>query len=684
MPVAENHHRGWFGPVLLLLILTGCYWKLVLTNQFTWMQGNDVAYQVLPWFQLQVGEFQQGRFPLWDPYVLGGQPLIGQAQPGTAFPLNWILFAMPTNNGWMRQAILHWYFVVIHYLAALFAYRLCRDLKLNQWASLAGGVLYTLGGFMGHTDWPQMLNGAMWAPLILMYVMRSIRGESPWRNAGLGGIFLGVSVLSGHHQAPIYIALIIGGVWIWGVFREGRPDWRSAARAALFVIVAGMVSGLQSLPALEYSRLAYRWVGVEPPVTHNMKVPYSVHSDYSLRGHSLLGIVFPAIHHHANAYVGFTAMALAVLGCAVWWKRREVKIAAAIAIGGLMMGFGALVFFHGVLYSLAPAVEKARNPSMAVVIFNLGISVLAAYGFQWVSDDGDGVWMRRLQNTGLALAAVVFVGLYLHLLMNNGEFKMGTDIAFTALIATMAAACLYARRQGELGPASAVACLFALMAVELCNGGPSGYPHVIHSGSNSNLAVMSRDRQFMEKLRELPIEARVEFTDTIFRHNVGDWNGIDAWHGYMASMTRNLYETGPDGTRVKEMYGVRYMVAREARQAWTTQVAELQDGLKIFENANALPRAWVVHQVERAVTEEEKRRVLDSPEFDLRRKASVSVEPPKLESCEDPELTRVLSRVSDRVLIYTELNCTGMLVLGDNYYPGWEARGGDRRFRLRK
>ena len=93
--MAENHHprlrratwnRGfsqsvWFGPAILLIITVLFFWKLVLSNQYTWMEGGDVSRQVLPWFQFQVGEWQKGRFPLWDPYSWGGQPLIGQAHP---------------------------------------------------------------------------------------------------------------------------------------------------------------------------------------------------------------------------------------------------------------------------------------------------------------------------------------------------------------------------------------------------------------------------------------------------------------------------------------------------------------------------------------------------------------------------------------------------------------------------
>src|SRR5579864_4698754 len=83
--------------VLLFLLTVLFYWKLVLTDQYTWLEQPDLAYQVLPWF---------------------GQPLFGQGQPGAAYPLNWLLFLWPLKNGWIQQAALHWYFVLIHFLAS--------------------------------------------------------------------------------------------------------------------------------------------------------------------------------------------------------------------------------------------------------------------------------------------------------------------------------------------------------------------------------------------------------------------------------------------------------------------------------------------------------------------------------------------------------------------------------------
>ena len=66
MESAENHHpdrvgpflrfKWLLGPLVLFLLIVGFYWKLVLSDQYTWLAGNDTAYQILPWLQFQAGD----------------------------------------------------------------------------------------------------------------------------------------------------------------------------------------------------------------------------------------------------------------------------------------------------------------------------------------------------------------------------------------------------------------------------------------------------------------------------------------------------------------------------------------------------------------------------------------------------------------------------------------------------
>ena len=350
---------------LLFLIMAGFYWKLTLTSQFDWMSGPDLAEQVLPWFQEQAREWHAGHLPLWDPYLWAGQPLFGQAQPGAAYPLNWILFLLPLENGHIAGWALAWYYVTIHLMAAGFCYLFCRSLGRSRTASLAGGLIFSLSGFLGNTPWPQMMNGAVWIPLVFLFQLRASRGPRPAVNAALSGMFLGIAFLSGHHQIPIFTTVAWVGVWIYLLARDRRL-LVPAAVALLFAFLSG---AMQTLPAYEYGHLAQRWVSAPEPITWSQPVPYSVHAHYDLKAFSLFGIVFPGVKAHFDPFLGVVALSLALLAVTALWRDSRVRLLAALALAAILYALGHNSVFQGALYGLIPQLDKARSPSSAMVLF---------------------------------------------------------------------------------------------------------------------------------------------------------------------------------------------------------------------------------------------------------------------------------------------------------------------------
>ncbi len=406
--------RRWRGPAVLFCLMVAFNWKLVLTNQYTWLENPDIAYQVLPWFQFQAGEWHHARFPLWDPNIFYGQPLIGQAQPGAAYPPNWLLFLWPLKHGWMRQAALHWYLVLIRYFAALAAYALARDLDRSQAASLLAGCAYGLGSYIGTTVRPQMLTGAVWTPLVFLFLFRTARNQRPMASALASGFFLGFGWLAGHHQMNLFVTIAAASMWAWLSVREGRPDRRMMILGSISLGVALLASGLQTIPMAEYGRLAVRWVGApNDPLTLNETVPYTVHQQYSLQPISLLGAFLPNVNSRSDTFVGIVVFSFAIAGLLLAWRTAEVRWLGAIGFGGLLLALGPNSLLHGVAYSVIPLVEKARVPAAAILLFGLAAAVLSAYGVDLMFAPEHASCLRRmgwiLGGTGAFLALFSFI-----------------------------------------------------------------------------------------------------------------------------------------------------------------------------------------------------------------------------------------------------------------------------------
>jgi len=378
--------RTWAAPAFLLALTIGLYWQLTLSRHYTWLENPDQAFQIRPWLDFAARELHAGRLPLWDPYLWGGQSLIGQVVPGALNPLNWILFAMPLQDGHIPTAALHWYWVLIHWLAAMFAFLLCRDLGCGRIAALVGATVFAFLGFMGHATTPPYLMSALWLPLVLLFLARVFRGYRPWSGAALCGAAMGMAFLSGHHNIPIYMTVLMGPLWLWYVL-GGPGRWRARlGQAAVYGVVWLLVSAIQSLPAVEYGREAVRWSGWPEPQQWHDKVPYSVHAEFSLYWRSIPGMVIPGRGVHAEPFVGAAALLLALAAVVKKPRSVEVRLLAAVALGGLLLALGKDTPVHRWAYDFIPLVDKARYPAMAIAIFQVAIAGLAALGldaWQW-------------------------------------------------------------------------------------------------------------------------------------------------------------------------------------------------------------------------------------------------------------------------------------------------------------
>lgn len=660
--------------VLLLLIVIGIYWKLTLTSQYTWLNSGDFAYQVLPWYQFEAAQIQQGHIPLWDPHEWGGQPLIGQLQPGLQYPPNWLLFLMPLPDGYMSLTAMHWYFVLIHYLGALFCFFLCRDLKLSFAASILAGGAFALGGFFGATDWPQILNGAIWAPLVILFLLRSMRGERPLASAALAGTFNGIAFLSGHHQMPFYILLSAAGLWIYDL--AASPSTVRGQRfraAAIFGVFLVLVSGLQTLPALEYGRVAERWIGsVQDPVTWRQKVPYTVHAQSSIGPGSLAGIVLAGMNV-TDTFMGIVVFSLALFAVASRWADRTVRIFAALALAGLLYAMGSSNPFHGILYGLVPLVEKARVTLRVLVIFNLGIAVLSAYGLDAFRDAAareSSAWAGRLIRALLAFALLIWVVLLGFSMVRVQPAQNYNWIGMTALIALLLAAALQALRMEQISQKTAAAIVVLLMLLDIgmittfrMASRESGWPLV---------DSLYKHQDIVRFLKSQPGPVRVEMDNTAIPYNFGDWHGIDAFESYLASITRNLeFLRGEINARM--LWGINYYIGAAPERPERREVFTGKSGLKVFANPDAFPRVWTVHHAGRASSPVEILSRIRKPLAELRSRTFVPGDPPALEDCGGEDDASILSQETNTVSIDADLKCRGMVVLGDTFFPGWKA-----------
>jgi len=673
-------------PLLVLLLLTlAFYWKLALSLQFTFLDTPDLAYQVLPWYQHQARALGNGEFPLWDPNQWSGQPLVGQMQPGAAFPLNWPLFLTPLKNGYLDLFYVHRHFVLMHFLAAVFMYGFCRQIGSSRFAAVLAGAAFSFGGYLGATPWPQMLHGAMWIPLIFLFFHRLVDqgwGRAALSNAALCGASIGLSILSGHHQAPLFTGLALSGVFVYFLYRGGTSRRKLAALFAVVILFAALLGAAQMLPAWEYGARAYRWVGTDQPVRMQEPVPYYAQYNYGIFPLSLLGTLFPKAYLTTDPFLGFVCLSFAFFAVVAGWRETQVRLYAGLAMGALAYAIGHYSLFHGLLYSLTPFLDKAGSPGHAIFIFQFAALALCARGLDLFLGPPQAAGQHWRERIVKALVSIGLLGwallfwLYLNLKM---ETNSGDHVALSSLVALLLAALLHALHQGNLASRAWQLAVILLMMFELSIANYFFLSHQDDPKRALHLKKLTEHAGLLAYLKAQPGPFRFDVASPQdFPANLGDWEGLENTRGYLASVSADLFDfLGWDWTRSTLVLNTVYIIARAPTRPQQREVYVDPSGWKVFRNEDALPRAWVTHQLRQARDSREAGQIFRSADFNPRRETILiggSIPAPRIEPCASDSTVQITRRRAHRLEALSRTSCPGLAVFAETHFPGWQAR----------
>ncbi|HVF13724.1 MAG TPA: YfhO family protein [Acidimicrobiales bacterium] len=342
---------------------------------------GDAYFALYPWHSYLGERLGQGDVPLWDPYRLGGTPFAADTATGTWYPPNWLYASGHILSSFTLIA-------VVSIFGALFlAYWFFRVIELDPLAAALGAVAFALSAYM--IKWSSndaVFGSAMWLPLALGGIEVARRGPVR-RGVLLAGTGLALSVLAGHAQVALYVWLAALG-WaslaVVGGLRDPRDRvrWfvrRAAAVAAAFALAVGLAA-IQLVPTAELSGHIVRQTttfdvakSTALPPEH---LPTLLLPDY--RGSPLDGnFVGPGINYTATAwYAGLLTLPLAVLGLLAR-PRRPAAFFALLTAFGVLASFGTVIY-RAVL--LAPGFDRTLFVTHFILFVNFGLAGLAALG----------------------------------------------------------------------------------------------------------------------------------------------------------------------------------------------------------------------------------------------------------------------------------------------------------------
>jgi hypothetical protein len=595
----------WFFPIAIALAIA-IFYRRLLSGHYIWYDGGgDIVWQVIPWMQVQISALRSGQFALWDPWQVGGQPLLGQLQPGILNPLNYLLILPSLVTGHVALRAFSGHFVVLHILAALALFLMARGLGVSAPASSIAALFYGIGGVTGNAGWPQVVSSMVFPPLIFLFLLKATSGVRPLPNAAMAGLLLGVSWYAGHHAAPILITTAVAAFLLLRILR--LTTWRrTVADAAVCLGIAGLVALPQVWASWEFALHSMRYVGLPDPVPGSASIPWAAATVFSVSPRDLGQVLFSKALSGKSPFDGWlfcgvVISTLAILGASRALRDEKARIFLALSTVSLLFAFGRYTPVHHILYAGVPLLSRLREPVFALIPFQLGVAGLAALGADLVFAKGG--WKRY----------TVLGGCVVLLLVEHSFVSGQTPQTLYVRVGQ-------SRMLGSLSIANSLGKALA--------------------GNGINRVDVNRDT--------IPL-------------NLGDYEGIPEFTAYLPALDAPIVNLHSWRPAVRRLYGVNFLADY------------IGEDLQLTQFPNALARAWTVHSFVSLPATTDMSTLLEKPPIDPATTAVLSGELPAVSSCPGDERARITQYRLNSLTIETDLNCRGMVVLSDNYYPGWKA-----------
>ena len=648
---------------------------------------TDPLYQFYPFLTFTVSSLKAHSWPLWNPYVLMGHPSFADPLAQTFYPVFAVLGLLLGSA--RAIAIGLWLHAL---LAAGLTYGFLRAIRCSRSAALLGALTYALSGYLVTwfetlfwTSTLAWLPGALWGLELAIQRRRLVY-------VALAGLALGLAMLAGQMQFILIFSLFLG---MYASLRaiELRGEGKRAVvwpllAAAMVVGLGALIGAVQALPFGEFVGLSHRVPGFNPksvlPLWHliTLIVPDLFGNPASL------GEYWGKLNYsEANIYAGVVTMLLACLAPFVARQRRILAIGLA---GVTAVVVYLLIGGPGVSWLATVPPFNYLGFNRVAVLLPLLLGILAALTFDAPRASAFAPWIA----SGV-LAGLVGLVLWQDRQGVQAHFQQVWPGLLQAALLLLAASTVlvlawHRPRHRPLMAGSLVLLAFVDLYFVGSRYNPAG---PIDSLLPSTPAI----EYLQENAGAYRVAPLVGGGPIVFGPNVSSVFGLSEGGGYSSLVPfylRLLFEVGdPTGKswnllmlsqpslNLIDLLQVRYTIGNRPSadvglRPDEAQWSEVYSGeATIFERQTPLPRAYVVY----AAQPESNRRVtakqIVDESFDLTRIAVTSKQVP-LPATKQGLITpaTIVDYQPGRVVVQAVAERAGLLVLGDSFYPGWQAK----------
>lgn len=371
----------------------------------------DGILQFYVWRDLVFQSWGHFQIPTWNPYELGGTPLLANSQSAAFYPLHILvgILHIPTALG---ITLLAWFHLS---WSGLGAYFLARRLGASRVGAVIAGSGFSMSAFMlSWTALASVITTVAWIPWILGFIVVLFQTRK-LSAASLLAVCTGMMFLGGHLQFAAYgtMAAIFVALGLGIVDRKAFP----ISLAILLPLVLGLILAAgQLLPVLSFGHNSHRQnkPSAEGYADYAAKAlkPYDL---ATLANGAALGSPRVAVEaagmrvgqywppfakpgaSYAESAICVGPFALVLLAFIPWRKRPDLAVFGVLAVVALLLALGTIL--NAPLYFGVPNWSATGSPGRVVFLFVLLIFVLGGIGY-------DGALTATNRTRGIALAVV--------------------------------------------------------------------------------------------------------------------------------------------------------------------------------------------------------------------------------------------------------------------------------------
>ncbi len=356
---------------------------------------NDLLAQFGPWRAFLKDQLTQGHFPLWNPYLLGGQPFFADLQNMMLYPFNWLTLSFSIPYG------LSMFFLIHMFWAALGMHLWLRLLGLSSPASRTGALLFSLSNFFWlELIHPPVIAAFAWLPWLFAGLENLSQSLRP-RHAFYSGFAFAMLFLCGSIQVTIgafYGALVyfIFRIWYFARSREAEVLAKPLKTFLMvgFLLIWGSLPLLaQFIPTFEFSSLCERGAPNQTYEQSNSKLPLNPSTIYQFLfprftlppGKTMAeAIQFGNTDNdtHFAANLGYLGVWVPLLVVAAFRSRERniIWFLFLFLLASLAVCFGRYLPVHRFACAVLPGFSIIRVPYRFLYLYVLAASAMAAFG----------------------------------------------------------------------------------------------------------------------------------------------------------------------------------------------------------------------------------------------------------------------------------------------------------------